>query len=166
MNPVSNEEILKAVNILKYNGKGTKIISTMVLKDSSKILSEILSHVINICVIEGYFPNELKTGCITPIYKNGSKNNVENYRPVCSLSPFSKIFERIIYNRMIEFLDKNNIFNPNQYGFHKGLSTESAIIQFINNIHNGLNKRCHTIAIFMDLSKAFDVLDHNILSKN
>ena len=72
MNPVSNEEILKAVNIFKYNGKGTQIISTMVLKDSSKILSEILSHVINICVIEGYFPNELKTGCITPIFKNSS----------------------------------------------------------------------------------------------
>ena len=165
MNPVSNKETLKAINMLKYNGKGTKIISTMVLKDTSNILSKILSHILTICVKEGYFPNELKTGCITPIYKNGSKNIVENYRPVCSLSPFSKIFERIIYNRMVDFLDQNSILNPNQFGFRKGLSTESAIIQFINNIHNGLNKRRHTIAIFMDLSKAFDVLDHNILSK-
>ena len=77
MNPVSNEETLKAVNMLKHNGKGTKIISTMVLKDTSNILSKILSHILTICVKEGYFPNELKTGCITPIYKNSSKNNVE-----------------------------------------------------------------------------------------
>ena len=64
---------------------------------------------------------------------------------------------------MIDFIENNNILNSNQFGFRKGLSTESAIIQFINNIHNGLNKRRHTIAIFMDLSKAFDVLNHNIL---
>ena len=64
---------------------------------------------------------------------------------------------------MVDFIDQNNILSSNQFGFRKGLSTESAIIQFINNIHNGLNKRRHTIAIFMDLSKAFDVLNHNIL---
>ena len=65
---------------------------------------------------------------------------------------------------MIDFIDKNSILSSNQFGFRKGLSTESAIIQFIDKIHNGLNKRHHTIAIFMDLSKAFDVLDHSILS--
>ena len=64
---------------------------------------------------------------------------------------------------MVDFIDQNKILSSNQFGFRKGLSTESAIIQFINNIHNGLNKRRHTIAIFMDLSKAFDVLNHNIL---
>ena len=64
---------------------------------------------------------------------------------------------------MVDFIDQNNILSSNQFGFRKGLSTESAIIQFINNIHNGLNKRRHTIAIFMDLSKDFDVLNHNIL---
>ena len=64
---------------------------------------------------------------------------------------------------MIEFINQNNILNANQCGIRKGFSTESAIIQFINNVHNGLNKRNHTVAIFMDLSKAFDVLDHNIL---
>ena len=112
MNPVSNKETLKAINMLKYNGKGTKIISTMVLKDTSNILSKILSHILTICVKEGYFPNELKTGCITPIYKNGSKNNVENYRPVCSLSPFSKIFERIIYNRRVPFISTRIHLDP------------------------------------------------------
>ena len=64
---------------------------------------------------------------------------------------------------MVDLIDQNKILSSYQFGFRKGLSTESAIIQFINNIHNGLNKRRHTIAIFMDLSKAFDVLNHNIL---
>ena len=137
----------------------------MVLKDNSNTISEILIHIFNICVVNGYFPNELKIGCITPIFKSGSKQDVKNYRPVCSLSPFSKIFEKIIYNRMIDFIDQNNILSQNQFGFQKGLSTESAIIQFINKVHKGLSKIHHTIAIFMDLSKAFDVLNHNILSE-
>ena len=165
MSPIEKYEISKAVNKLKPNGKGSKTISTMVLKDNSNKLADILMHVLNICVAEGYFPEELKTGCITPIYKNGPKNDVKNYRPVCSLSPFSKILEKIIYNRMIEFIDQNEILSSNQFGFRKGLSTESAIIQFINNIHNGLHYKHNTVAVFMDLSKAFDVLDHDILFK-
>ena len=70
MNPISKDEISKAVKKLKYNGKGTNIISTMVLKDNTNKLSEILTHVLNICISSGYFPDELKIGCISPIYKN------------------------------------------------------------------------------------------------
>lgn len=66
---------------------------------------------------------------------------------------------------MIEFIEKNNILSINQFDLRNGVSTESAIIQFIDKVHNGLNKRHHTVAVFMDLSKAFDVLDHNILSR-
>ena len=66
---------------------------------------------------------------------------------------------------MIEFINQNNILSPNQFGFRKGLSTESAIIKLIDKVHKGLNKIHHTVAIFMDLSKAFDVLSHNILFK-
>ena len=65
---------------------------------------------------------------------------------------------------MIEFIEQNNILSTNQFGFRKGLSTEAAIIQFIDKVHNGLNKRHYTVAVFMDLSKAFDVSNHNILS--
>ena len=165
MQPVIINEVLNAVNGLKNNGKSANIVSTLVLKENINKLSEILTHIFNNCISDGYFPNELKTGCITPIYKSGIKTEVNNYRPVCSLSPFSKIFERIIYNRMIIFIEQNQIFSKTQFGFRSGLSTESALANFIDKIHNGLNKRHHTVAIFMDLSKAFDVLDHSILAQ-
>ena len=109
MNPLSKDEITKAINKLKYNGKSSKTVSTTVLKDISNKLSEILMFLLNFCISDGYFPNELKIGCITPIYKNGSKSDIKNYRPVCSLSPFSKIFEKITFNRMMDFIEQNDI---------------------------------------------------------
>ena len=165
MNPVISNEVQKAISNLKSNGKGVNIISTLALKDNKCTLARILAHVFNKCISDGYFPTELKDGCITPIYKGGTKTELNNYRPICSLLPFSKIFERIIYDRMINFIEQNDILSITQYGFRNGLSTENAIINFIDKIHTGLEKRQHTAAIFMDLSKAFDVLDHQILAK-
>ncbi|CAL4070278.1 unnamed protein product [Meganyctiphanes norvegica] len=163
--PIVSIDILKTVNKLKNNGKGPNIVSTLVLKHNKDKLSDILTHIFNKCFADGCFPYELKTGCITPVYKGGSKSDVNNYRPICSLSPFSKIFERIIYDKMISFIEINTIFSKTQFGFRSGLSTEGAIIDFLDKIHTGLNKRHHTVAIFMDLSKAFDVIDHTILAK-
>ena len=138
MSQLVKKEIESAITGLKNNGKGVNKISTLVLKECKSVLSDILVFIFNLCVSQGYFPTELKTGCITPIYKSGSKNCINNYRPVCSLSPFSKIFERVIYNRMIEYIENNDIFSKTQYGFRKGLSTENGIVDFIDEIHKGL----------------------------
>ena len=164
MLPITSNEVSNAINSLKNNGKGVNVISTIALKDNKIVLSEVLTHIFNNCISDGYFPFELKEGCITPIYKGGIKTELNNYRPVCSLLSFSKILERIIYDRMITYIEKNNILSKTQYGFRKGLSTENAIINFIDKIHTGLENRQFTAAIFMDLSKAFDVLDHKILA--
>ena len=161
--PCNTEEISKAISNLKDNGKGLYVISTSVLESCKHIISPILSHITNLCLNDGYFPSELKLGCITPIFKNGKKDLIENYRPVCSLSPFSKIIERIIYDRMITFIDKNKIFSGSQFGFRKGMSTETAIIDYVNKIQSGLNDQQYSISVLMDLSKAFDLMDHSIL---
>ena len=79
------------------------------------------------------------------------------------MSPFSKIFERIIYDRMIEFIDKFNIFSKSQFGFRKNMSTETALINFVEFVHKGLTAKHNVGAVFMDLSKAFDVMNHDIL---
>ena len=97
--------------------------------------------IIDLCVSQGYFPTQLKTGCITPVFKKGDKSNIANYRPVCSLSPLSKIIEKIIYKRMMKFIEINNIFSKSQYGFRKKMSTESALMDFIDYIQDGLSKK-------------------------
>ena len=106
--PSSSEEIMKSITDLKDNGKGIYKISSKVLEFSKSTIGPYLAHIFNTCITQGYFPHELKIGCITPIFKSGERKNIQNYRPVCSLSPFSKIFERIIYNRMYSFLEKKS----------------------------------------------------------
>ena len=160
---IQSKDIEDAIGNLKNNGCGLFNFSTTVLDNVKSDISSTLSNIFNLCSDQGYFPDELKTGCITPIFKKGDKTSVSNYRPVCSLSPFSKIFERIIYTRMLNFIDKYNIFSKTQFGFRKNLSTESALLNFTDYVQNGLTLKHNVGAIYMDLSKAFDVMNHDIL---
>ena len=163
MSPVISQEVETAIQNLKNNGSGLHKISILVLKEVKSTISKFLSDIFNLCIKSGHFPDELKIGCITPVFKKGDKTNISSYRPICSLSPFSKIFERIIYDRMIEFIDKFNIFSKSQFGFRKNMSTETALINFVEFVHKGLTAKHNVGAVFMDLSKAFDVMNHDIL---
>ena len=163
MSPIFNDEIQKAIVDLKDNGCGLYKFSTKVLIAARNDISIILAHVFNLCISQSYFPSELKTGCITPVYKKGDKTDIKNYRPVCSLSPLSKIFEKVVYIRMVEFIDKNNIFSKSQFGFRKKKSTETALMKFTDFVQNGLSQKHNVGTIFMDLSRAFDVMNHDIL---
>ena len=163
MSPIVSPEIESAIMNLKDNGGGVYKVSTLVLKDVKSTISNILSIIFNLCIEHGYFPEELKIGCISPVFKKGDKTIISSYRPICSLSPFSKIFERIIYDRMINFIEKNKIFSKSQFGFRKNVSTETALINFIDFVHKGLTDKQNVGAVFMDLSKAFDVMNHDIL---
>ena len=113
----------------------------------------------------GNFPEMLKTGKITPIFKKGNKELIENYRPVSTLPIFGKIFEKIIYNRLYKFLLSKNILSGSQFGFRKGHSTGHAIHNSVNIIRDAHKNNKHVIGLFIDLSKAFDTLDHKILLK-
>ena len=134
------KEINSIIDDLKDNGNKVNLIATSALAGSKHIISPIICHLINLFVQQGYFPDELKIGCITPIFKNGDREKVNNYRPICSLSPLSKIIEKIINNRMLAFLDKYNILSKTQFGFRKNMGTESALLTYIDNIQNALNK--------------------------
>ena len=87
------------------------------------------------------------------------------YRPVCSLSPLSKIIEKVVNNRMVDFIHDLNIFSKTQFGFRKNMGTEAALKHYVDNLHKALNDKKYSISIFMDLSKAFDLIDHKILKQ-
>ena len=91
MTPVCPIEVNTIIDNLKDNGMKVNTIATSVLVDSKHIITPVICHLINLFVLQGYFPEQLKLGCITPIFKSGDRKKANNYRPVCSLSPISKI---------------------------------------------------------------------------
>lgn len=152
-------------NIISHlnNSKGTYF-SPRVLKLISPVLSPILAKIFNCCVRDGYFPRELKSAKVIPLYKNkGCINDISNYRPISMLSVFSKIFEKLIHREVSEFFDRNNLFSNNQYGFRRKHSTAHALINAITNLHDSIDSKHFSIGIFIDFSKAFDTINHSIL---
>ena len=90
---------------------------------------------------------------------------IDNYRPISVLPCFSKILERIIYNRLYSFFSENNVLHKKQFGFQKQHSTDHAIVYLVNQILKSFENKCYTLGVFIDLKKAFDTVDHNILLK-
>ena len=98
-----------------------------------------------------------------PVLKNGLSDCLNNCRPISVLPIFSKNFEKCLFNRLLKCVDQCNILTESQYGFRPGYSTSSAIIDLIHKVTNALDKKKILIGLFLDLSKAFDTLDHSIL---
>ena len=112
---------------------------------------------------QGSFPSIFKVGKITPVYKKDNVECIENYRPVSILPIFGKIFEKIIYTRLIKFFMANGILHEDQFGFRKGHSTTHALHKSVDIITRSMAEGKHVLGIFIDLSKAFDTLDHQTL---
>ena len=165
--PTDNEEIAKLINLLKpKTSSGHDNISAKFFKQVSVGLITPFVHVVNLSLTTGIVPLAMKKAKVIPIFKNsGEETIMKNYRPVSLLPVFSKVLERIVYNRLFHYLIKNAILHKSQYGFQKDLSTEQAILEMQDRLVKILNSKDCCVGIFMDLSKAFDTLDHNILLK-
>jgi hypothetical protein len=100
---------------------------------------------------------------VKPLYKKGDRYDMLNYRPISIIPVFAKLLERLMYNKIISFLYKKKIFTEAQNGFRKGKCIETAVHSFIEIIQEALDKRVHTIGIFFDITKAYDVLNHKLL---
>ena len=155
------EEVKKIINELT-NDKSSDI-PVRILKTCSEIISPLLSNFFNEFMLSGFFPTRLKVGQVTPVFKKGNPQLLDNYRPVSVLPIFSKIFEKIIYNRLYSFLIAKNVLYDKQFGFRRNHSTSHAINYSVNHVVNGIEKKQHVIGIFLDLSKAFDTISHEKL---
>ncbi len=133
------------------------------LKEIKHEISLPLSTLINKSLQEGCVPQILKMAKVLPIYKSKEHNLLQNYRPISILSAISKVLERIVYNRVMTFLDKDNQLYKHQYGFRKGYSTVNAVSEFVADTLQAFEDKQYTVAVFLDLSKAFDTIDHKIL---
>jgi Reverse transcriptase (RNA-dependent DNA polymerase) len=140
-------------------------ISIKLLKFIAVEISVPLSHIFNLSLSSGTFPEKLKKSRIVPIFKAGDPKSCDNYRPISLLSSISKILEKIVQIKLVNHLELNNLLYKHQYGFLKGKSTEQTLMHVTDFITKALNKGDYCIALFLDLKKAFDVCSHEILIK-
>ena len=122
-----------------------------------------LTKIFNLAINTGIYPDNLKIAKVIPIFKKGDQTSVNNYRPISILSPINKIFEKILYSRLMSYINKSNILYKYQFGFRKNHSTEHALIELVDQIKLNMSGNQMTCGIFIDLSKAFDTVNHQIL---
>ena len=161
---VTSDYVIKIIESLPTkNSSGYDDISTKLLKEVKHEIVEPLTYVINQSLACGIFPDHLKIAKITPIYKKGNKSAIDNYRPISLLPSCSKIFEKIIHCQLMQYFTMHGLFFAGQYGFRSGHSTELASVEFVDRILSLMDKNLTPFSVYMDLSKAFDTINHKIL---
>ena len=162
--PVIDQEIMDIISNLK-NSTSTSHdnLPVKIIKYCNSELTPILAYLNNSSISEGVFPDLLKIAKIVPVFKAEDRQTISNYRPISILSPFSKIFEKIIFIRLNKYLIENSILHDSQFGFRSGLSTCMALLKLVDDISGAMDSSIVTVGVFIDLAKAFDTVDHEIL---
>ena len=162
--PVEPDEIYKIITSFKNNkAPGVDNIGPKILKSVSAEIIFPLTHIFNLSFTSGVVPNALKLAKVIPIFKKGDKSQPGNYRPISLLSSFDKILEKLMCKRLCSFLERHSVLYDLQFGFRKNHSTVLALMEVVDNIYQHLDRQESTIGIYIDLQKAFDTVNHDIL---
>ena len=162
--PVTDKQVLNTLNLLNNKtSSGHDGISTNLLKKIFSPLLKPLTTVINQSIRTGIFPSLLKIAKLIPLYKKDDPHIFGNYRPIALLPSISKLFEKILHSQIVNYFENHKLLYSSQYGFRSGHSCEMAGLELVDRASDLLVKKKDPFCLFLDLSKAFDILTHNIL---
>ena len=163
LSPCTDLEIGKIIENLKNCASGWDNLPAQVLKENKPTLTPLLTHIVNLSLTQRVFPKQLKVATIIPVFSSGPAGEVGKYRPISLLTAISKNCDRIFCTRLSSFLTKYKILYNIQFGFRPNHSTQPVIITLLKQIISYLDKGYFTIGIYLDFSKAFDTVNHQIL---
>lgn len=167
LEPVTADEVISVIlNFKNSHSCDIDGIQVRPVKYVVAIIAPALAHIFNLCFTTGTFPSKMQIAKVTVLYKKGDRNDLGNYRPVSILPIFSKAFEKVLYIRMSAFIEKHNLLSPNQFGFRKNKSAELALLQQKEYILTQFEQKSFVIGVFVDFSKAFDLVNHSVLLAN
>ena len=166
VNPFSENELLEEIAKLKDNKAiGYSDIPIKLFKKCKFVLVKPLVTLYNMTIEQGVFPNALKMAQVIPIHKGDEKHLAQNYRPISILNCISKLLERLMQKRLYKFLEKHDLMYPLQFGFRRKHSTNQALIEVTEKIKEALDSGQTSLGIYLDIKKAFDTVNHNIMLK-
>ena len=164
--PTDQNEIKRVISKLPNKGSsGYDSICNKLLKHIKDEISKPLCELFYASLEQGIFPSNMKLSEVIPLHKGKSRDLPENYRPISLLITISKVLEKLVYKRVYNFLDSNGSLYTSQYGFRSNHLTDNAVTELLGEVLKNLENKKYTLAIFLDLSKAFDTLEHEVVIK-
>lgn len=165
LSPITfNETISTIASLSNTRAIGSDGLSPELIKSNAALISHQLTYIFNLSLTQGIFPNLLKNAIVVPIFKGGSHVDPSNYRPISILTTFSKILEKLFHNRLLGFINRNNTLHNNQFGFRGNKSTSHAIANVLSSVINKSNSNKKVAFVLLDLKKAFDFINHDLLT--
>ncbi len=164
--PIAMQEVYDALRRLNTKkSSGPDGLDPYFLNIAAEHIAEPLTHIFNLTIETGLIPSVLKSAYVTPLLKGGDRSNPNKYRPISKLSALAKVLEGLISDQLKDYLETKNILNDLQSGFRKKHSTVTATMKVLNDFISVIDSKEYCVVLFLDLSKAFDTVDHYVLAQ-